>query len=353
MAFWAYLVALLVPENVAALRCTATVRNGTAANDLKHAKQAATFQSFYWGHETGRGIWKWNNALDAYQRHLAPFAGKSLALVEVGVQSGGSIEMWKGVLGPNLHYYGIDINVACKQFADATTTITIGDQADENMWTSFYSTVRNTVDIIVDDGGHEAHQMGVTFHLAFEHINPGGFIITEDLNEAHVPTFLFNAANSIGWWNSIRQVESVHLYPVLFILRKPSPENAGSFVASLPPLAITVDSFPAMWAEIPKHPGKTIAVKNPLWGSFLTEASLRSVFTQFSGLYAGQYTDHPRGCSTTSAPICTGTLVNSPVQASVISVHAYQDTLFVEVASQPPVIEAVRRGTVWIPYGGS
>merc|ERR1719247_3827036 len=103
-------------------------------------EQPTTFPGFYNSHTTGRGIWKWSNSLDAYQRHFAPMAGQAeLALGEVGVQSGGSILMWKAVLGAQLKFYGFDINKNCMQFADATTVITIGDQGDVKMWNSFFS----------------------------------------------------------------------------------------------------------------------------------------------------------------------------------------------------------------------
>merc|ERR1719159_1413126 len=111
--------------------------------DTKNAstdfQPAQTFPGFYNSHTTGRGIWKWSNSLDVYQRHFAPMAGQAgLSLGEVGVQSGGSILMWKAVLGAQLKVYGFDINPNCKQFADATTTITIGDQGDVKMWESFF-----------------------------------------------------------------------------------------------------------------------------------------------------------------------------------------------------------------------
>merc|ERR1719281_510784 len=80
--------------------------------------------------------------------------GQPLAVAEVGVQSGGSILMWQAVLGAQIKFYGLDINPGCNKFKDAATSITIGDQADPKMWNSFFSTVTNTLDILVDDAGH-------------------------------------------------------------------------------------------------------------------------------------------------------------------------------------------------------
>merc|ERR1719456_1144920 len=76
-------------------RKAANTTNVTGAG----VKQAPTFPGYYYSHQTGRGIWKWSNSLDAYQKHFAPLTGQPLALAEIGVQSGGSIEMWHAVLG--------------------------------------------------------------------------------------------------------------------------------------------------------------------------------------------------------------------------------------------------------------
>jgi hypothetical protein len=44
---------------------------------------------------------KWEHYLDAYHRHFDRFrAQERVVVVEVGVQSGGSIEMWRRYFGP-------------------------------------------------------------------------------------------------------------------------------------------------------------------------------------------------------------------------------------------------------------
>lgn len=49
------------------------------------------------------------------QHHLAGFAGKEISLAEVGVQSGGSLLMWKSVLGAEIKLLGLDINPKCEK----------------------------------------------------------------------------------------------------------------------------------------------------------------------------------------------------------------------------------------------
>jgi len=322
-----------------------------AGNNLTfvdHREKLPTFQSFYHDYKHGPGIWKWSNALDAYQQHFAGMAGRSpLAVAEVGVQSGGSIDMWKAVLGQGVHYYGLDINTACRKFQNSSTSIFIGDQADDKVWDAFYSKV-SMVDILVDDGGHEAHQMSVTFRRSFDHLNPGGFVATEDVFRQDQWQFVYDATKSIGAWKD--QVESVHMYPGVFMLQKKPAHD--DFVARLPPGSVVVDSFENMWAAVQSHPGTTVTLKNKLWGAMFAEATLHNIVTQFMHLYAAQgQTDDPPGCAFTPAPVCTATVVNSAQMNLVTGVHIFQDVLYVEAAAKQPVISAVRKGDKWIPYG--
>jgi len=356
-SFFCCFAALLVTKSTAlVLRSSNStgISSGAVANStatvVTRGKQPLTFQGVYSAYHTGRGIWKWNNALDAYQRHLGPLAGRPLSLAEVGVQSGGSISMWKSVLGFSVHYFGIDINPATRQFVDTTTTIFIGDQSSDQSWDSFYSTVVPALDVIVDDGGHSPVQMSVTFARAFEHITPGGYIMTEDIfNEGHVTSFLFKTAEYIGAWN--QQVESVHLYPGFLAMKKTALRLPPQVLPLNSPVTAMADSWEKMWIAISHNPGGTIVVRNPTWGSMFATYSMQSIFHQFSKLYAGTTTDSPKGCATTSAQVCTSSIVNTPLQNTVTGVHVYRDSIFVEVALHPPTISASRRGTYWIPYG--
>jgi len=322
--------------------------NGTNVTGTQ-LKQAPTFPGYYYNHQTGRGIWKWSNSLDAYQKHFAPRAGQPLNLAEIGVQSGGSIEMWHAVLGAQCHVYGLDINPACNQFADATTTITIGDQGDNKMWDNFYTNVLagKGLDILIDDGGHQAHQMGITLHRAFPHMNPGGFIAVEDIHGRHyTQSFFYPAAQSISSWHAKGEVEWVSVLPFELILKK-----AGGTASPVPPISATVSDFPQLWPALNLYPGKFIAIENAAWGSFLSEATMKAIFDQLAPMHDSQMVSNPAGCATTADPVCTNAVQNSESQAKMISVTIYPTRAIVEVASAPPTIQAVRRGTQWIAYG--
>jgi cephalosporin hydroxylase len=335
---------------------TNSTQAGMASFSTHAAGKGTTFRGFYDAHTVGRGIWKWQNALDAYQRHFGMLAGSSVAVGEVGVQSGGSLLMWQAALGSQLILYGLDINKACKAFAGPKVTIVIGDQADPAMWKAFFAyanTVR-ALDILVDDGGHESHQMLATLVGPFAQMQPGGFIAIEDIHGPHyLQSFFTPAAYFIGHQAAAGQVESVHLYPFLLIVKKAGqradlPMSALQFGGN----PIVVADFGGMWTAIKSNPGSQVILQNPGWGPFLTGPAITNFFSTFNGLHDSHFVDTPTGCNLTPAAECTNNISPlSDTQKLVTGVHVYSDRLVVEVAPSPPILHAVRRGTEWIGYG--
>lgn len=314
-----------------------------------------SFRQYYDTHAIGRGIWKWANAIDAYDRHFGGWAYQQVKLAEVGVQSGGSIEMWQGGLGQQIHVYGFDINTNCRSFANTAAiggvTITIGDQANPQMWKSFFQTTP-ALDVLIDDGGHEFHQMLTTLYEVYPHINSGGFLVIEDIHgPKYMAGFFAPAAQYIGQQAIHGLVDSVHVYPFLLIVQKggpnpPLPAHPLQFT-----VGAVVDSFEALWAAMPMHLGAAIELRNPGWGPFLTGTGINNFFATFAGLHDYDMFDTPPGCAKTAAAICTAAMRNSAVQNSISGIHIYNDRLVVEVAKRPPLIQAVRKGTQFIGYG--
>merc|ERR1719281_614464 len=229
--------------------------------------------------------------------------GQPLAVAEVGVQSGGSILMWQAVLGAQIKFFGLDINPGCLKFKDASTSITIGDQADPNMWKSFYASTTKTLDILVDDGGHTPEQMLVTLRETWPHLNAGGYVAIEDIHgRNYIPSFFHPAAQDIASWHAAGQVSSVHVYPFLMIARK-----AGSKKPPLqfPAVSKTVADFAAFYAVLDSSPGQSVAIANPAWGSFLFASTLSNIFIELAPMHDYALIDNPPGCATTTAAVCT------------------------------------------------
>jgi hypothetical protein len=128
-------------------------------------------EQFFDSHTEGQGIWKWRHYFEIYHRHFSRFVGKEVHVLEIGVYSGGSLAMWKHYCGPQSKIYGVDIEAACKAYEDAQVKILIGDQADPSFWKKVIREVPQ-LDIVIDDGGHQAHQQIATMEALLPHLSP-------------------------------------------------------------------------------------------------------------------------------------------------------------------------------------
>jgi hypothetical protein len=192
----------------------------------------------------GPGVWKWLHYFDLYHRHLARFVGRDVNVVEIGVYSGGSLAMWHKYFGGRCHVHGVDIQPECRAYADAHTTIHIGDQGDRAFWRQFRAAAP-ALDVVIDDGGHQPEQQMVTLEELLPHLRPGGVFICEDVHKAgnrfaaftHALADALNAyapSSSHGLTSQPRPfqsvIESVHHYPFAVVIEK-RETVLGSFAA--------------------------------------------------------------------------------------------------------------------------
>ncbi len=153
------------------------------------ADSSNPFKSYFDSHKGGRGIWKWLHYFDIYDRHFSKFRDREVHVLEIGVHSGGSLEMWRDYFGPNCHVYGVDIVDECKVYENDWTKIFVGDQADREFWRIFKEQVP-ALDIIIDDGDHHPEQQIVTLEEMLPHLRPGGVFLCEDVQ------------GNLNWFNS-------------------------------------------------------------------------------------------------------------------------------------------------------
>merc|ERR1719387_1089085 len=165
----------------------------------------------------------------------------------------------------------------------------------------------------------------MTLAEVFYRLSPGGFIAIEDIHGPHyIQSFFAPAAHYLAHQATTGTLDSVHVYPYLLIAQRagsspPLPKSDLAFGGS----AVTVDSFEALMAAVPQHPGGVVVLENPGWGSFFTASGLSNFFAYFADLHAYSVYDTPHGCATTSAAVCTNTINNTPMQAQIIDLHSY------------------------------
>lgn len=134
----------------------------------------------------GRSIHKWIDYFEIYHRAFARYRARPITFLEIGVQNGGSLHMWRRYFGPQARIIGIDVDPNCKALQKEGFEIWIGNQADPVFWKEF-SRKTPVIDIVLDDGGHTMEQQTVTFDALFPILSNGGTYLCEDTHTSYFP----------------------------------------------------------------------------------------------------------------------------------------------------------------------
>ena len=168
-----------------------------------------TLHQLYAEH-TGKVSDKWSLYLTEYDRLLDDYRDKPIRLLEIGIQNGGSLEIWSNYFNNATALIGCDINPDCGHLSfDDTRIDTIVGDANA-------SDVRERVlqrspqfDIIIDDGSHRSSDIIKSFALYFPRIVEGGIFIAEDLHCSYWNQFeggLFDPCSSISFFKHVADV---------------------------------------------------------------------------------------------------------------------------------------------------
>ena len=129
---------------------------------------------------------KWEHYLAIYESVLSEFveSGKPLRLLEIGVQNGGSLQIWSKYLPPGSTIVGIDIDPACARLSlGPNVSIRIGDAGDPIVLEKMLGD--ECFDIVIDDGSHRSEDVIKTFKACFGRVTPGGLYVVEDVHASY------------------------------------------------------------------------------------------------------------------------------------------------------------------------
>ena len=107
---------------------------------------------------SGRQIDKWAHYGRIYDLHFAHRATAVKRVLEIGVDHGGSLQLWKQVF-PNAQIVGLDTNPACKEYEEDRISVVTGDQADTKMLVAL-----GEFDVVIDDGSHNREHQSASFN---------------------------------------------------------------------------------------------------------------------------------------------------------------------------------------------
>lgn len=110
-------------------------------------------------------------------------------LFEIGIHQGGSIRLWRQLLGARASIACMDIKPeACDNARGVADHVYTGSQTDADLLARI-AVEAGPFDIIIDDGSHQNPHMVFSFEAMFEHVRPGGAYVIEDMFTSYWPRY--------------------------------------------------------------------------------------------------------------------------------------------------------------------
>lgn len=143
------------------------------------------FQDAFMNHR-GNLIDKWEHYLGIYDCELAAYvtADAPVSLLEIGVQNGGSLELWRDYLPKGSRVVGLDINPDCARLRGMDgVEIHVVDGTDRGEIDRVLGDAM--FDIVIDDGSHRSADIVKTYQALFHRVRGGGKFFIEDLHASY------------------------------------------------------------------------------------------------------------------------------------------------------------------------
>lgn len=125
---------------------------------------------------------KWTGLLPVYDLLFSRFQDSRLALLEIGVKNGGSLEVHENFFRNACAIVGVDVDRRCGDltFSSHRIHVILGDAgcADTYDRVAAHS---DRFGIVLDDGSHKSSDIVTTFARYFPILAPGGIYVAEDL----------------------------------------------------------------------------------------------------------------------------------------------------------------------------
>jgi Methyltransferase domain len=168
-----------------------------------------SLQQFYESHE-GKATDKWTIYLRTYDRVFRSYRDSPVRLLEIGIQNGGSLEIWSRYFQDGERFVGCDIDPACAalDYEDPRISVIIGD-ANEASTRAAVLACSATYDIVIDDGSHRSGDIVKAFANYFPLVADGGMFVAEDLHCSYWQEFdggLFDPHSSMSFFKHLADI---------------------------------------------------------------------------------------------------------------------------------------------------
>lgn len=171
-----------------------------------------------------------HNYLVKYEEYLQPIRGDIRTVLELGVDLGGSIELWSKYF-PDAQIHGVDYDTKkiekCKEWlTNKRVTLYATDYTDLTYLSPLLANAKYSFDIIIDDGNHDIGcQLGALRGIS-KYLNRGGYYFLEDVLAQHKPQVMdvlgkFTDLEFVEDYCDERYLPQHHGNQHMFIFRRP------------------------------------------------------------------------------------------------------------------------------------
>ena len=149
--------------------------------DIADGTKPSLFQ-LYQSH-LGKVSDKWQIYLLTYDRVFSEFRSKPMRMLEIGIQNGGSLEIWSKYFDKIETLVGCDINPLCNglTYESPAISVIVGD-ANQPETEQRILQKSPSFNMIIDDGSHNSSDIVRSFCKYFSKLENDGIYVIEDLH---------------------------------------------------------------------------------------------------------------------------------------------------------------------------
>ena len=168
-----------------------------------------TLRELYEQHQ-GKVSDKWSLYLSEYERLLSGYRDLPVRLLEIGVQNGGSLEIWSCFFPAAQQIIGCDIDPNCAKlrYTDPRISVVVSDANTDAAEVEIAARCPR-FELIIDDGSHVSGDIVRSFARYFQRLSDGGLFIAEDLHCSYQQAFeggLFDPTSSMAFFKRLADV---------------------------------------------------------------------------------------------------------------------------------------------------
>ena len=168
-----------------------------------------TLKELYREHE-GKLSDKWSLYLAEFERLFAPYRDDPITLLEIGIQNGGSLELWSKYFPKATKMIGCDIDPKCAElrYRSPRIAVVLGNANSDESEREILGHA-SSFDIIIDDGSHISGDIVRSFARYFPHLREGGMYVAEDLHSSYWKDFeggLHNPLSAMSFFKRLTDI---------------------------------------------------------------------------------------------------------------------------------------------------